>query len=144
MAGWRNLKRCRALLGCVPEGFARTCCISMERFSIASFLLLPESPLSETALREFDVDPDKVGLSYVSGFRDPLIEQIARTIHAEMIDPKPSGKMLVETLTSALEGSHTETLFQSESGIGTAAGCPRRARPAASPVGEGFHRSPSR
>ena len=66
------------------------------------FLLLPESPLSETALREFDVDPDKVGLSYVSGFRDPLIEQIARTIHAEMIDPKPSGKMLVETLTSAL------------------------------------------
>ena len=66
------------------------------------YLRLPESPLSETALREFDVDPDKVGLRYVAGFPDPLIEQIARAIRGEMIDPKPSGKMLVETLTSAL------------------------------------------
>ena len=66
------------------------------------YLLFPDSPLSETALREFDVDPDKVGLRYVGGFPDPLIEQVARTIRAEMIDPKPSGKMLVETLTSAL------------------------------------------
>ena len=65
-------------------------------------LFLPASPLSETALREMDVDPDKVSLRYDGGFRDPLIEQIARNIRAEMLDPAPGGDMLVETLASAL------------------------------------------
>ena len=49
-----------------------------------------------------DVDPDRVSLRYDGGFRDPLIEQIAWSIRAEMLDPAPAGKMLVETLTSAL------------------------------------------
>ena len=65
-------------------------------------LYLPASPLSETALRELDVDPDKVGLRYDGGFLDPLIEQIARAVHAEMLDAAPAGKMLVETLAAAL------------------------------------------
>ena len=65
-------------------------------------LFLPALPLSRTALREMDVDPSKVSLRYDGGFRDPLIEQIARTIHAEMLDPAPAGKMLAETLASAL------------------------------------------
>ena len=68
-------------------------------------LFLPALPLSRTALREIDVDPSKVSLRYEGGFRDPLIEQIARNIHAEMLDPAPAGKMLVETLASAL-GAH--------------------------------------
>ena len=68
-------------------------------------LFLPALPLSETAPREIDVDPSKVSLHYDGGFRDPLIEQIARNIRAEMLDPAPAGKMLVETLTSAL-GAH--------------------------------------
>ena len=68
-------------------------------------IFLPARPLSETALREIDVDPDKVSLRYDGGFRDPLIEQIARNIHAEMLDPAPAGKILVETLASAL-GAH--------------------------------------
>ena len=65
-------------------------------------LFLPASPLSGTALREIDVDPDRVSLRYDGGFRDPLIEQIAWSIRAEMLDPAPAGDMLVETLTSAL------------------------------------------
>ena len=65
-------------------------------------LFLPALPLSGTALREIDVDPDKVDLHFDGGFRDPLIEQISWTIRAEMLDPAPAGKMLVETLTSAL------------------------------------------
>ena len=65
-------------------------------------LYLPASPLSETALREVDVDPDKVRLRYDGGFRDPLVERIAREVHAEMIDEAPAGRMLVETLASAL------------------------------------------
>lgn len=65
-------------------------------------LFLPASPLSETALREMDVDADRVNLRYDGGFRDPLIEQIARNIRAELLDPAPAGKILVETLTLAL------------------------------------------
>ena len=65
-------------------------------------LYLPAMPLSETALRELEVDPDTVKLHFDGGFRDPLIERIARAIHAEMVDPAPAGKMLVETLASAL------------------------------------------
>lgn len=65
-------------------------------------MYLPASPLSATALRELDLDPDNVGLHYDGGFRDPLIEQIARAVQTEMIDPAPGGKMLVETLSSAL------------------------------------------
>ena len=65
-------------------------------------LYLPASPLSATTLREIDVDPDKIRLHYDGGFRDPLIEQIARTINAEMVDSMPAGRMLVETLAAAL------------------------------------------
>ena len=65
-------------------------------------LYLPAAPLSETALREFDVDPDKVRLRYDGGFRDPLVENIAREIHAEMIGEAPLGRMQVETLAKAL------------------------------------------
>ena len=38
----------------------------------------PPSPLSVTALRELDVDPDKVGLRYDGGFHDVTIEDDAR------------------------------------------------------------------
>ena len=65
-------------------------------------LFLPALPLSETALREIDVDADRISLRYEGGFRDPLVEQIAWSIRTEMLDPAPAGKMLVETLTSAL------------------------------------------
>ena len=68
-------------------------------------VFLPALPLAETALREINVDPAKVNLRYDGGFRDPLIEQIARIIQAEMVDPTPAGKMQVETLASAL-GAH--------------------------------------
>ena len=68
-------------------------------------LFLPAAPLSVSALAEIGVDPGKVGLHYEGGFRDPLIERIAWAIRDEMIDPAPAGKMLVETLASAL-GAH--------------------------------------
>ena len=65
-------------------------------------IYLPAQPLSAAALRELDVDPDAVGLHYDGGFRDPLIEQIARTVRREMVDPAPGGNVLVETLAAAL------------------------------------------
>ncbi len=65
-------------------------------------LFLPAMPLSETALRELDVDPDTVKLHFDGGFRDPLIERIAHAVDAELAEPAPAGKMLVETLAAAL------------------------------------------
>ena len=65
-------------------------------------LFLPALPLSRMVLQETDIDPASVHLQYQGGFRDPLIEQIAWAIRAEMTDPAPAGKVLVETLTTAL------------------------------------------
>ena len=65
-------------------------------------LYLPTRPLAATALRELDVDPDAVNLRFDGGFRDPLIERIARSIRSEMLDPAPAGRMLVESLAAAL------------------------------------------
>ena len=65
-------------------------------------LYFPAKPLSETALRELDLDPDRISLHYRGGFRDSLVERIAWAVHAEMMDPAPAGKMLIETLTAAL------------------------------------------
>ena len=65
-------------------------------------IYLPAMLLSETTLRELDVNPEVVRLHFDGGFRDPLIERIARAIHAELLDPAPAGKMLVETLGAAL------------------------------------------
>lgn len=65
-------------------------------------IYLPPSPLSATALCEFDVDPDAVSLHYDGGFHDPLIEHIARTVRTELVNPSPGGKLLVESLASAL------------------------------------------
>ena len=66
------------------------------------YLALSESLLSETALSEIDVDPARVRLKCEPGLRDPLIEHIARTIRAELINPEPAGRMLAEALASAL------------------------------------------
>ena len=65
-------------------------------------LYLPPSPLSVTALRELDVDPDKVSLRYDGGFHDVTIEQIAQMVRQEMLNPAPAGRMLVDSLAAAL------------------------------------------
>ena len=65
-------------------------------------IYLPASRLSATGLREIDIDGPTVSVHYKGGFHDPLIEQIARAVRSEMIDPAPAGRMLVETLASAL------------------------------------------
>ncbi len=65
-------------------------------------LSFPELSLLETALREIDVDAAKVSLDYKGCIHDALIEQVARQVHAEMLNPMPAGNMLVETLASAL------------------------------------------
>ncbi|MCY4504207.1 MAG: AraC family transcriptional regulator [Alphaproteobacteria bacterium] len=65
-------------------------------------LYLPAMPLSATALSEIDADLRNVAVQYKGGFRDPLVERVARAVRAEMLDPAPGGKLLVETLAAAL------------------------------------------
>lgn len=65
-------------------------------------LYLPSTPLDTTALAEFDRDPARVQLQYDGGFHDPLIEQIARAVRAELADPAPASGLLIETLSATL------------------------------------------
>ena len=100
-----RLQQCDAVPGTVwlcPKGVREDMIRLYGEVEESLHLYLPSSPLSATALQELDVDPDKVGLHYDGGFHDFMIEQIARTVHGEMIDPSPAGKMLVETLAAAL------------------------------------------
>ncbi len=65
-------------------------------------MYVPASPLSAAAFGELGLDPDKVRLRYEGGFHDPLIEQIAGAVRAELLHPGPFGGLLIETLSSAL------------------------------------------
>lgn len=100
-----RLQHCRAIPGTIwlcPDGVCEDMIRLYGEVDESLHLYLPAEPLAATALRELDVDPDRVGLHYVGGFRDPLIEQIARAVHSEMVDPVPARKMLIETLATAL------------------------------------------
>ena len=100
-----RLQRCDAVPGTIwlcPKGVYEDMIHLYGEVEESIHLFLPASPLSEMALRELDIDPDKLDLHYDGGFHDPLIEQIARAIHSEMVDPAPAGRMLAETLASAL------------------------------------------
>ena len=100
-----KLQHCHAVPGTTwlcPHGIREDMIRLYGEVRESIHLFLPALPLAETALREIDVDPDTVSLRYEGGFRDPLIERIARAIRAEMIDPAPAGKMLAETLAAAL------------------------------------------
>ena len=110
-----RLQRCDAVPGTVwlcPDGVREDMIRLYGEVEESLHLFLPSSPLSATALKELDVDPDKVSLHYEGGFHDFLIHQIAQAVHAEMVDPAPAGKMLVETLASAL-GVHVLRRYSS-------------------------------
>ena len=65
-------------------------------------LYLPAMPLSQTALADLDVDPDRVRLRYEGGFHDPVIEAIGRTVAEELRHPSPVATLLIGTLSAAL------------------------------------------
>ena len=65
-------------------------------------LYIPADPISNSALQEFDVDPAHIQLGYECGFQDPLIEQITRTIMAEMEQESPGSRLLIDSLQTAL------------------------------------------
>ena len=100
-----RLQRCDAVPGTAwlcPNGVHEDMIRLYGEVEESIHLFLPASPLSDTTLREIDADPGNADLHYKGGFHDPLIEQIARAIHSELVDPAPGGRMFVETLALAL------------------------------------------
>ena len=100
-----RLEQCNAVPGTVwmcPKGVREDMIHLYGEAHESIHIFLPEAPLSRTALREVDIDPDRLALHYVGGFHDLLIEQVPRTIRTEMLDPSPTGTMMVETLSLAL------------------------------------------
>lgn len=65
-------------------------------------LYIPAEPFTESALRDFDVDPARIQLNYEGGFHDGLIEHIGRAILAEMKNESVASPLLIETLRCAL------------------------------------------
>ncbi len=121
---------CYAIPGTValcPAGFQEESFQLRGEIGECVHLFLPG--LAETALREFDADPGRIGLRYEKAIRDPLIEGIARAIRAEMLDPTPAGNMLAETLATALEVH----LLQRHSSLAAAAASLPTARGALDP-----------
>ena len=100
-----QLQQCNAVPGTIwlcPDGVEEDMIRLYGEVQESLHIFLPALPLSQTVVQEAGVDPDTVELHYQGGFRDPLIEQIAWAIRTEMTEPAPAGKMLVETLASAL------------------------------------------
>ena len=100
-----RLQQCDAVPGTIwlcPNGVREDMIHLYGEVEESLHLFLPTALLSATALQELDVDPAGIGLRYDGGFHDFLIEQIARTICRELIDPAPAGQMLVESLATAL------------------------------------------
>lgn len=100
-----QLQQCNAVPGTIwlcPHGIQEDMIHLYGEVRESIHLFLPAMPLSQTIVREIDTDPASIELKYHGGFRDPLIEQIAWAIRAEMTDPAPAGKMLIETLAMSL------------------------------------------
>ncbi len=100
-----QLQHCNAVPGMIwlcPNGVREDMIHLYGDVQESMHLFLPAVPLSQTSVREIDIDPDTVQLNYRGGFRDPLIEQITWAIRAEMNDPAPAGKIQAETLAMAL------------------------------------------
>ena len=127
-----RFQKCDAVPGTVwicPSGVSEDMIHVYGEVRESLHLFLPASLLSQTALAELGVDPDKVELHYEGGFRDLLIEQIGRGIRNEMFNPSPTGDMLVETLALAL-GAH---MMRHHSNLDSVSAAPPAARGALDP-----------
>lgn len=100
-----QLQQCNAVPGTIwlcPNGVFEDMLRLYGDVPESIHLFLPALPLAQTVVRELDIDPASVELQFLGGFRDPLIEQIAWAIRAELTDPAPAGKMMIETLAMSL------------------------------------------
>jgi AraC family transcriptional regulator len=65
-------------------------------------IFLPGKPFDETMLRDLDIDPSGISIRYEAIDRDPFIEYVADQILREMEVESSTGRLLIESLGSAL------------------------------------------
>jgi AraC family transcriptional regulator len=65
-------------------------------------IYLPGQPFEDTLLQDLEIDPSRMTLRYESVDHDPFIEQVAELILQELNTETSAGRLLIETLSSAL------------------------------------------
>ena len=65
-------------------------------------IFLPGKPFDETMLKDLDIDPSGISIRYEAIDRDPFIEFVADQILKEMEVESSTGRLLIESLGSAL------------------------------------------
>lgn len=66
-------------------------------------MCLPPTLIAHSALADYDIDPDKVELSFAGGFVDPTIIHLAHAFSRLLAEPaKPTDRLFADGLTAAL------------------------------------------
>ncbi|MBL4630471.1 MAG: hypothetical protein JKY14_04710 [Paraglaciecola sp.] len=65
-------------------------------------LYLPAEPLLNSALMDFDINPDSLEIKYMGGFQDELIKYIGITIAKEMRTASETSSLLIDNLRNTL------------------------------------------
>lgn len=104
-----------------PSGIREDCIHLFGEIRESIHVFLPAQRAAATACEELGIDATHLRLDYAGGFRDPLIETIARTIADEMQRPDPLGNLLVDTLAAGL-GLHLIRSYSSHARTPPAAG----------------------
>jgi AraC family transcriptional regulator len=65
-------------------------------------IFLPGKPFDETMLKDLDIDPSGISIRYEAIDRDPFIEYVAHQILKELEVESSTGRLLIESLGSAL------------------------------------------
>ena len=84
-------------------------------------IFLPDKPFQETLLRDLDIDPAGIAIRYESIDGDAFISHVAEQILRELAVETSTGRLLIETLGSALSAHLVHT-------YSAAAATPKRPR----------------
>jgi len=86
-------------------------------------VFLPGKPFDETMLKDLDIDPSGISIRYEAIDRDPFIEFVADQILKEMEVESSTGRLLIESLGSALSAhlvhAYAATSVRLKQSIGT-------------------------
>jgi AraC family transcriptional regulator len=72
-------------------------------------IFLPDKPFQETLLRDLDIDPTGIAIRYESIDGDAFISHVAEQILRELAVETSTGRLLIETLGSALSAHLVHT-----------------------------------
>jgi AraC family transcriptional regulator len=72
-------------------------------------IFLPGKPFDETMLKDLDIDPSGISIRYAAIDRDPFIEYVAAQILKEMEVESSTGRLLIESLGTALSAHLVHT-----------------------------------